>query len=93
MKSKTQIKKVRELSVDLNKEISEFTGRVKGFDFYVDAKENPSKLKEWVIQILKENNVDFLTLTISRPQKIDSWMKVHTRNNIENYIKVNLKCI
>ena len=85
--------KVRELSVDLNDVVNECTGRVSGFDFFVDSQENPNELSKWVEQELKQNKVKFVKINVSRPQMFEKWMKVFTRNQISNYICYNLRNI
>jgi len=75
--------KVRELSVDFVEKDVE--GKHKGFDFYVESTENPTKLKVWVKNELKQYNVEFVDIRVSRP--MEEFTKPVKRSTISNYIK------
>lgn len=77
------VKKVRELSVDFPK--ANKNESYPGFDFYVDSKENPTKLKLWVKKELEQNKVAFVEISVSRP--IQEFTKPVNRSTISNYIK------
>lgn len=75
--------KTRELSVDFEKPKRGEKG--KGFDFCVTSKEDPIKLKAWIIKELKNNNVKYTDIRISRPE--EQFVTPVTRTVISNYIR------
>ena len=51
----------------------------------MESTENPTKLKIWVKNELKQYNVEFVDIRVSRP--MEEFIKPVKRSTISNYIK------